>query len=242
MMIVIFRAWNIKIKPEARLDIFLYGFTLAAMNGTFYLSLARIPLGIATALEFLGPLCLVLIQTRTWLDALWAFFAILGLALLSPISSVSADLDPVGIALALVAAFFWAMYIIFGQRAGIRQGVSAAAFGSLIAALLILPFGIYSAGFKLLDPSILPMALAVAFFASAVPYSLEMAVLTRMSQRTFGILLSLEPVCAAIIASFILKEQLSSLQWLALAAICIASIGATLTTGKQNKVAPSKEG
>ena len=117
---------------------------------------------------------------------------------------------------------------MFGQKAGADNGIQTAALGVTIAALFIAPIGVVHAGTALLDVSLIPAALGVAVLSTALPYSLEMVALTRMSARTFGTLASLEPVFAALSGLIFLHEDLSLTQWLAIGAIIVASIGATL--------------
>ena len=142
----------------------------------------------------------------------------------------NANLDLTGVAYALGAGVFWGAYIIYGHKAGADNGIQTAALGVLIAALVIGPIGAFHAGSALLDIGLLPAALGVAILSTALPYSLEMIALTRMSTRTFGILASIEPAFGAICGLVFLHEELSLTQWLAIAAIILASAGATLTS------------
>jgi hypothetical protein len=90
----------------------------------------------------------------------------------------------------------WALYILFGQKAGADNGVTTAALGVMIAALFVAPIGIVHAGTALLTPSLIPIAIGVAILSTALPYTLEMVALTRMPARTFGTLMSIEPALA----------------------------------------------
>ena len=199
------------------------------MNLLFYMSLKTIPLGIAVALEFTGPLALALFGSRRLLDFVWIALAALGLWLLLPDTSANDHLDPLGMALALGAGVCWASYILFGQRAGAAHGAQTVAFGTLVAAMLVFPVGLWSVGSDLFAFDLLPVALAVAVMSSALPYSLEMVALTRMPARTFSVLMSMEPAIAALSGLIFLSEMLSPSQWLAIAAIIAASTGAAAT-------------
>lgn len=217
----------------------LYGASLGIMNLLFYLSLERIPLGIAVALEFTGPLSVALYASRKVSDLLWVALAVLGIYLILPLQGTSAHIDPVGMLLALGAGACWATYIIFGQRAGkALQGARAAALGMLVAAFVVIPFGATYSGTALLDVTILPVAIAVAVLSSALPYSLEMISLKRLPAKTFGILMSLEPALAALSGIFLLGETLSTLQWVAIACVIVASLGSSLSFAKK---APSSD-
>ena len=206
-----------------------YGLSMGAMNLVFYMSLRTIPLGIAVALEFTGPLTLALFGSRRWLDFIWIALVVAGLALLLPLRGSMQALDPAGVMYALAAGAGWALYIVLGKKAGAAYGADAVTLGTSIGALLAIPFGIVHAGSALLSPTLLPYALGVAALSSALPYSLEMVALTRLPARTFSTLLSLEPAIAAMAGVALLSERLSLLQWLAIATIIVAAAGTALS-------------
>ncbi|GAB2586341.1 EamA family transporter [Dyella jejuensis] len=206
-----------------------YGLSMGAMNLVFYLSLRTIPLGIAVALEFTGPLALALLGSRRLLDFIWIALVVAGLGLLLPLRGSVQSLDPAGVMYALAAGVGWVLYIVLGKQAGASHGADAVTLGTSIGALLTIPFGIAHAGHALLSPSLLPYALGVAVLSSALPYSLEMIALTRLPARTFSTLLSLEPAVAAVAGVLLLDEQLSLLQWLAIVAIIVAAAGTALS-------------
>lgn len=208
-----------------------YGVVLGAMNCTFYLALARIPLGLAVTLEFLGPLAVAVLGGRRLMDFLWVVLAAVGIALLAPWDRTSAHaLDPVGVALALFAGACWGAYILLGGRVSRRlsegEGVAT---GMLFAALTILPFALAGGVLGRLTPGLLGAGLGVALLSSALPYTLELAALRVLPSRTFGILMSLEPAVAALAGLLFLRERLTPGQWAALALVSAASAGATLT-------------
>jgi inner membrane transporter RhtA len=209
-----------------------YGLSLGVMNLVFYMALRTIPLGIAVALEFTGPLAIALFHSRRAVDFVWIALAVIGLLLLLPLREQSQALDPVGVMYALAAGVGWALYIVFGQKAGAAYGKDAVALGIAIGALVAVPIGVAHAGSALLSWSLLPFGLGVAILSSALPYSLEMIALTRLSARTFSVLLSLEPALAALAGAALLGEQLSGQQWVAVAAIIAASGGTALSASK----------
>lgn len=223
------RPWRQPINLRAWRSLLGYGLSLGGMNLLFYMAVERIPLGIAVALEFTGPLTLALLSSRRILDFIWVALAIAGLYLLLPDTSSQDHLDPQGMALALAAGVCWALYILFGQKAGAAHGAQTVAFGTVVAALLVFPIGLWQAGGGLFAIDILPAALGVALLSSALPYSLEMHALTRLPARTFSVLMSLEPAIAALSGLIFLSEQLAPLQWLAIGAIILASTGAAAT-------------
>ncbi|GAB3862029.1 DMT family transporter [Hymenobacter terrigena] len=205
-----------------------YGLALGLMNFLFYCALARIPLGLAVTLEFVGPLGLALISSRRWGDAVWALLAAAGIALIAPWHGQGVDL--LGLAFALAAGGCWAVYIVLGQRtAAVLPGQQAVAIGMLFAALPVLPFGVASGSLLGLTPHLLLLGGLLALFSSVLPFSLEMQALRTLPTRTFSILMSLEPVAAAISGWLLLGERLLFGQWLAVGFIVVASVGATLT-------------
>jgi inner membrane transporter RhtA len=224
-MALVQRPWRHLPSRRALPVVLVYGLSLGTMNFVFYMSLRTIPLGIAVGLEFLGPLALALANSRHRLDIVWILLAAGGLVLLLPISPASAHLDPVGVLFALAAGACWALYIVFGQRAGRAHGASAATWGMLIAAAWIVPFGVASAGRALLKPDILPLGFGVAMLSSAIPYTLEMTALRRLATKTYGTLMSLEPAVAALAGLLLLGERLAVMQWVAIGAVMAASVG-----------------
>jgi inner membrane transporter RhtA len=205
-----------------------YGLTLGSMNLCFYMSLRTIPLGVAIALEFVGPLSIALGGSRHLRDFFWVGLVLFGLALLLPWQASARSLDPVGVLYAMGSATGWAAYILVGRRAGAAFGNDTVALGSAIGALVAVPVGVAHAGAALLTPAALPFALGVAVLSSALPYSLEMYALTRLPARTLGILMSAEPALGALLGLALLGEHLSAPQWLAIAAIVAASVGTVL--------------
>lgn len=230
---LVMQPWRARLDLRKCHALLAYGLALGGMNLLFYMSLQSIPLGIAVALEFTGPLALALFSSRRLLDFVWVILAIAGLWLLLPTGATQSAIDPLGAALALGAGGCWSLYIIFGQKAGAQHGRHTVALGTWVAALLVLPVGLWHAGGDLFDLDLLPIALGVAVMSSALPYSLEMIALTRMPARTFSVLMSLEPAIAALCGLIFLGEKLLWGQWLAVAAIIIASTGAAATIKPQ---------
>lgn len=229
MLCVIFRPWRLRFHPRQVLPLVIYGLALGGMNYAFYLSIRTVPLGVAVALEFTGPLVLALAGSRRRLDFIWVGLAVLGLIFLLPIGHSIDSIDPHGALYALTAGALWAVYILAGKRAGSQHGPATVAAGSLIGALVFVPLGMAYANPGFWTLSLIPIGLAVALLSSALPYSLEMIALTRLPARTFGTLMSLEPAMAAISGMLFLGEVLTLVQWLALLAIITASAGSTLT-------------
>ena len=236
ILVVVFKPWRLRFKKEQRLPLLFYGLALGGMNYMFYLSIQTIPLGIAVALEFTGPLAVALFSSRRPVDFIWVILAVLGLWFLLPLGQSVSQVDLTGAALALGAGACWAVYILTGQRAGEEHGPATVALGSLIAAVIFVPIGMAQATDSIWQWSILPVGLAVAILSTALPYSLEMIALTRLPTRIFGTLMSMEPALAAISGMIFLGETLTLVQTLALCSIIAASMGSTLTMRPEPKV------
>jgi inner membrane transporter RhtA len=234
LLTAVFRPWRVRRSPEAWRSVLLYGAALGGMNAFFYVALKTVPLGIATALEFTGPLAVAILSSRRTVDFLWVALAVAGLAALVP-SAAGASVDPVGAGFALAGGVCWALYIVFGRKAGAEHGLETAAVGMAVAAVIVVPVGLAGAGPALLTSHIiglLPTALAVAVLSSALPYTIEMYALPRMPAKTFGTLMSMEPAIGALAGLTLLSEQLTGRQWLGMVAIIATSVGTTLTAAQ----------
>jgi inner membrane transporter RhtA len=203
-----------------------FGLIIAGMNLCFYQSIARIPLGIAVTIEFLGPLAVAIAGSRKALDFVWAALAAAGVAMLS---LTGGSVTLLGVVFALGAAVGWASYILLGQRVGrLVAGPDGLALALTVGGLALAPFGIAGAGARLLDLRNLGLGLVVAILSSAIPFSLEFAALRRLSSQVFGILMSLEPAMGAAAGLFFLGQRLSLRDLLAIGLVTVASAGATL--------------
>lgn len=236
ILLLYFRPWRLKVRGGNLRSLLIYGLALGCMNYTFYLAIRTVPLGIAVALEFTGPLAVAMFSSRRPIDFVWVLLAVIGLWFLLPIGHSISGIDPTGACFALIAGACWAVYILAGQRAGSSYGPGTAALGSTIGALIFCPIGIAQAQSGLFSLDILPIGLGIALLSSALPYSLEMMALTRLPAKTFGTLMSMEPAMAAFSGILFLDELLTPMQWLALIAIIAASAGSTLTVQKRSKI------
>ncbi|MGB8384450.1 MAG: EamA family transporter [Dermatophilaceae bacterium] len=200
-----------------------FGLALGAMNWSFYASLARLPLGVAVTVEFIGPLTLAAVQSRRPRDLLAVAGAAAGVLLISKaLSTPWTQLDLAGLGLALLAGTFWAAYIVLSQRTGRAFAqLDGLAIAMLVALAFILPFGVPSVA--LWDAAVLAKGSAVAILSSVLPYSLELLALRRLSQQVFGILLSLEPAAAALAGWLVLRQTLQATQLLGMALVIAAS-------------------
>ncbi|MFC8780922.1 DMT family transporter [Streptomyces nigra] len=220
-----------RLRGHSRTDwgtVVVFGITMAAMNGLFYQSVARIPLGPAVTLEVLGPLALSVLSSRRALNLVWAGLALAGVFLLG--GGGFGSLDPLGVVFALGAGAMWAAYIVFSARTGRRfPQADGLALAMVVGAVLFLPLGLAESGAKLADPVTLGLGAAVALLSSVLPYTLELLALRRLPAGTFAILMSLEPAIAATAGFLILDQALSTVQALAIALVIAASMGAVRT-------------
>jgi inner membrane transporter RhtA len=230
ILVLVWRPWR---HPISRADlgrVALYGAVLGLLNLCFYMAIRTVPLGVAVAIEFIGPLAVSVASSRKLIHFVWIGLAVLGLALLLPIDPGAKPLDPVGVGFACVAAVMWALYIILGKRTGHLHAGRSVALGMATAALIVVPIGVASAGTALFQPKLIGLGLVAAVMSSAIPYSLEMIALRAIPKRSFGVMLSLEPAMGALAGLVILHEHLTLTQWTAIAAIVAASAGVILTT------------
>ena len=207
-----------------------FGLTLAVMNFSIYQAFARIPLGIAVTIEFLGPLAVAVASSRRLIDLLWVALAGVGVALLTGTGAPASGghrVGLVGLGFALLAAAAWAAYIVLSRATGRRfPGTSGLTIAMLVAAVVIIPAGVTAGGMALLRPGILASGLAIGLLSSVIPYSLELEALRRVPARVFGIWMSLEPAVAALVGLVMLGETLAVTEWAAIVCVMIACAGA----------------
>ena len=206
-----------------------FGLTLAAMNFFFYESIDRIPLGLAVTFEFVGPLGVAIAGSRRALDFLWVGLAAAGILLIA--APGSGELDPLGVAYALIAGGCWAAYILLSARTGRAfPGGGGLALAMCVAALVLIPAGVSAAGSALLDPEVLLLGAAVAILSSAIPYSAEFEALRLLPEHVFGVLLSLEPAVAALAGYLVLDQSLAARELFGIALVAGAVAGAVAGT------------
>lgn len=247
IMMAVLRPWRTPINKDALRPLLLYGIMLGCMNVCFYLAIERLPIGLAIAIEFTGPLAVAAFTSRQLRDLAWVGIALAGLMLISPwtemglqlgnspATTTASPIDPIGVVFAFGAALFWAGYIIFGQTAGQKLGAAASAWGMGVAAITIAPLGALLVGSNLWVPPVFPAVLGVAVLATAIPYALEMHALAKIPKRVFGVMMSLEPAAGALIALAALGERLAPIQWLAITLVITASAGITASAAPATK-------
>jgi inner membrane transporter RhtA len=233
LLIVSFRGVRAAVTGVARrrawrdaLTVLGFGLTLGAMNFVFYQAIARIPLGVAVTIEFLGPLAVAVAGSRRLVDLIWVGLAAAGVVLLT--GGGTGHLNVAGVVFAALAAVGWAGYILFSVATGRRfTGANGLALAMVVAALAVTPVAAASGlGRALGRPSVLLIGVAVGVLSSAIPYGLEMQALRWLPSRIFGIWMSVEPAAAALIGLLLLGQRLSVAEWVAAGCVVVASIGA----------------
>ncbi|MEP7024053.1 MAG: EamA family transporter, partial [Actinomycetota bacterium] len=215
-----------------------FGVTLGVMNFSIYQSFARIPLGIAVTVEFLGPLAVAVATSRRLIDAAWVVLAGSGVALFAhggttlasggvPGSAGGSGLAVTGIAFALLAAACWAGYILLSRSTGQRfSGSSGLVIAMIIAAVVVTPPGVAEGNAALLRPGVLAEGVLIGLLSSVIPYAFELQALRRVPARVFGIWMSLEPAVGAVIGLILLSQSLAPREWIAIGCVTIATAGA----------------
>ena len=235
VLLVLMRPWRTLNLTRRNWPLLLaYGLVLGGMNLAFYSALQRIPLGIAVALEFIGPLTLAILLSHRKLDLLWVALAITGLLLLLPLRPSAQALDPLGVFYALLAAVGWAFYSLVGRRAGRELGETpVVAAGMAVAALATLPLAALQPGHVEFTPGIAIAAVLMSVLSSAVPFQLEIIAITRLPTRVYSTLTSLEPALGTLSGLLFLREIPTATEITGVAAIIAASLGTALAMESQ---------
>ncbi|WLP88773.1 EamA family transporter [Gordonia sp. NB41Y] len=222
-------------RPQWR-SVLAFGLAMALMNGFFYAAIARIPLGVAVSIEFLGPLVLAAVLSRRRADLAWVGLALLAMTLLGVESVLdTVGLDLVGVGFALAAGAAWAGYILTSSVVGEKiQGSGGLAVAVMIAAVGVLPVGLQGLVHAHVDATIVLLAVGMAVLSSVIPYTLELAALRRIPRHVFGVLLSLEPMAAALVGWMLLGQGLPPIRATAIVLVIFASVGATLTQARSS--------
>ena len=223
-------------RPAQWRGVVALGASLAAMNGFFYVAIARLPLAAAVTIEFLGPLALAAVLSRRPRDALWVALALAGVVLLGArgLGVDGGALDPAGVGFALLAAAGWAWYIVAGSHVATTvSGAAGLTVATTVAAALVLPLGLGTAGAGLADPAILAAGAAVALLSSVVPYSLEMRALRELPKNVFAILIALEPAAAALAGALVLGQWVQPVAAVGIALVIVAGVGDLRGSGDQ---------
>ena len=226
--VILLALWRPRIRGRSARELLLaalFGLVLASMNFSFYSALHRIPLGIAVTLEFVGPLAVAFAGSRRPLDLLWVALAAGGILALT--RGGTGHLDPVGVALALLAGAFWGAYILVNARVGRAfEGGAGLALAMCVATVLMIPVGLAQGGAHLFDARSILLGGVVGMLSSAIPYSFEVEALRRIKTSVFGVLMSIEPGMAALAGLIVLGQALAAREVLGIALVVVASVGA----------------
>ena len=226
--LVLLAVWRPRLRGRSRGELAqaaVFGLVLGGMNLSFYGALHRIPLGIAVALEFVGPLSVALLGSRRALDLLWVALAALGIVALT--RPGGHGLNGLGVALALLAGVLWGAYIVLNARLGRAfEGATGLALAMCVAALAACPLGIVEGGAGLLSGEALLLGAAVGLLSSAIPYSFEVEALRRIAPPVFGVLMSIEPAMAALAGFLVLGQNLGGRALAGIGLVVVASVGA----------------
>jgi len=232
LLLLVFRPWRSALTRRDVVNVLIYGTVMGLMNLLIYRAFARIPIGVAVAIEVTGPLLVALLSSLRPRNIATCALAVVGLCLLLPVRG-GERLDPVGVAYAFGAAVCWALYIVFGKRAATLRGGQAVAWGMLVAASFIVPLGSITVDPATLTPPIVLTGMAIAILSSAIPYSLEMLALRGLPQGLYSMLSSAAPAVSAMAALLILDERLSATQWSAIGCIVLASAATAMSARKK---------
>lgn len=229
VLLPLLRPWRLRLPRRAWPAIVLFGAVIGGMNLLFYAALQRIPLGIAVALEFTGPLTLAALTSHRAIHLVWVGLAAVGVLLILPLWHSARPPDVAGVLLALGSGGAWALYTILAQRIGGAWGTSVIALAIGTGAVLLLPVALLGSHHLVFTPGEIDDALVVGIFSSAVPFGLEMFALTRMSTRVYGTLTSLEPAVGTLMGLLILGELPTPLQLAGIGAVIAASVGTAIS-------------
>ena len=203
-----------------------FGIVLGLMNLSFYEALARLPMGVAVTIEFVGPLGLAAALSRRRRDVAAVSLAALGVVAVN--GRELGHINWAGVGFALLAGTMWAAYVLLSGEAGQRlPKLDGLALAMVVASAVVVPLGVVHAGSALLEPRHLLLGLAIAVLSSVLPYSLELIALRRRAPSVFGVLMSLEPAVAAAAGFIVLDQRLGALQLAGMACVVAASITIT---------------
>ena len=208
-----------------------FGIALAFMNFAIYQAFARIPLGIAVTIEFLGPLAVAVAGARRLASLAWVALAAAGVLLLAKGSG--GQLNLAGVAFALLAAAGWAGYIVLSRATGQRlAGPSGLVIAMCVAAVLVTAPGVVAGAPQMFRPQVLATGVAIGLLSSVIPYWLEFEALRRVPARVFGVWMSMQPAVAALIGLAMLGQRLSPAEWAGICCVAVASGGAARGQGR----------
>lgn len=201
----------------------IFGIATALMNLFFYLGIARIDLGKSVAIEFIGPIAVAAVMTRTPRNASALVIAVIGVVTLG---GVEIGENTLGLVFILAASAMWAAYIVVGSRvAQLGRGVAGLGVGLAIGSVVIAPIGAPWSGPVWVSPTLLVLCLVTGVFSNAIGYGIDQYVMRRIPIRRFSVLLALLPVTAVGVGWIALGQRPSGLD---LAGITLVLVGVAI--------------
>ncbi|MEO0909625.1 MAG: EamA family transporter [Pseudomonadota bacterium] len=205
-----------------------YGVALGLMNWCFYESIARIPLGIAVTIEFMGPLLVAAISSKSRLEILWILIAFAGILILTP--NIGDELDTLGVVFAVLAGIGWGGFIILSKQINkVLPGSDGLAIGMIVASIFIFPFVVSNLSVSAIDAYLVGNLVMLALLSTTIPFYLEFSALKKMTSQAYGVLITLEPAVAAVIGMIALGDVLGINGLVAIVFVTVAAVGSTLT-------------
>jgi len=218
-LLAVSRGWRSGWTRPQLISVAVFGITTALMNICFYLAIDRIDLGKGVTIEFIGPITVAAVATRSLRNGVALAFAIVGVVVLGGVE-VADNLD--GLFFILLASALWAGYIVLGSRvAQVDRGVAGLGLGLCIGAIVTTPIGAPWSGPVWLSPTLLAACLLVGVFSNAIGYGIDQFTMRRIPIRRFSLLLALLPVTASVIGWIALDQQPSGLDIIGIALVLV---------------------
>ena len=236
LAVLIIRPWRKRVEKKSILLLLCYGTALAFQILFTYYALNMVPVGIAVAVQFAGPLSVSLWYSRSMKELMWIILAVFGLYLILPLDHEVSNVSLEGVGIALLSGFFWGAYLVFGKKVtcGVDP-IQGAALGMCIGTCILLPPALCESGTALFSWEFFNYGIFLAVFTSLIPYSLELIAIEKIPSALAGVLQSLHPVVGALFSAAVLGEVLAPIQWTAVVCIVIAAAGSSLSEiSKQN--------
>jgi inner membrane transporter RhtA len=223
------RPWNRRWRRSQLVAAASFGVVIAGMNLSFYLAADRIDLGAGVAIEFIGPVAVAALGTRSRRNAGALGLAVAGVLLMSTFATGS---ERTGIGFALLAGSLWGAYIVLGRRVAIGGGgIDGLGIGMVFGAVAIIPFGAGGFGDVADSPWLLLAGASVGLFSNVIPYSLDQVVMTRLPRERFALLLALLPATATLMGLVLLGQVPAPREAVGIALI-VAGIGVRDRSGE----------
>ena len=195
----------------------IFGIAVAAMNLTFYLAIDRLDMGKGVAIEFIGPIVVAALTTRSVRNAVALGCATIGVVVLSGLELSG---EPLGLLFIFLASACWGTYIVIGAKvAALDRGIAGLGVGLVVGAVVIAPFGIPGSGPAWSEPSLIGWCVLVGLLSNAIGYGIEQSVLRHIPVRRFSVLLALLPVTAVVFGMIFLDQMPSAIEYLGIALV-----------------------